>query len=81
MYLFDAWPRYHALIRQTLNALEVRVAFISSRQAAERLNQEAQFTHYEWVPEGVTLDKYEPLDSSQKNVDLIQLGRKHDSYH
>lgn len=81
VYLFDAWPKYHHYIRTALDQLEVQIAFVSSRQASDRLNRQAKFTRYYWLPEGVSPDNYQASETDHKTVDLIQLGRKHVGVH
>jgi len=81
IYLFDAWPDKHAAIREFVTAWGVQYAFLSSSQAAERLAGLSDRCTFIWVPEGVDPSRYSQRSYIEKDIDVLQLGRKYDSHH
>ena len=81
LYLFDAWPARHGEIRAFVEAWGIQYAFISSSQAAERLARLSERCTFMWVPEGVDPSGYQQRSFIEKDIDVLQLGRKYDSYH
>jgi hypothetical protein len=81
VYLFDAWPARHGEIRSFVEAWGIQYAFISSSQGAERLTKLTDRCTFMWVPEGVEPSRYQQRSFIEKDIDVLQLGRKYDSYH
>jgi len=80
-YLFDAWPANHPRILQFVQSWEVDHVFVSSSQAAERLNQQSGTRRFIWMPEGVSPEKYRRRPYAEKDIDVLHLGRRYDPYH
>ena len=81
IYLFDAWPARHGEIRSFVETWGIQYAFISSSQGAERLTKLSDRCTFMWVPEGVDPSGYQQRSFLEKDIDVLQLGRKYDSYH
>jgi len=80
LYLFDAWPEYHDDIREFVHLYKVRSLHVSSQQAAEQLRESCQCPVF-WVPEGINPLDYFFFSQEKKDIDVIEFGRKHMSYH
>lgn len=81
IYLFDAWPARHGAIRDFVEAWGIQYAFISSSQAAARLSKLSDRCTFIWVPEGVDPTQYHQRSFIEKDIDVLQLGRKYDAHH
>jgi hypothetical protein len=81
VYLFDAWPSQHAEIAEFLESWGVQFAFVSSSQAAEQLKHRVERCTVLWVPEGVEPSRYSSRSFLERDIDVLQLGRKYDAYH
>ena len=81
VYMFDAWPKSHDRIREFADTWGVNHFFVSSLQAAERLNRTGNRCRFHWIPEGIDIGTYKQYPSAAKNIDVLQFGRKHDLYH
>ncbi len=81
VYLFDAWPARHGDIRQFVETWGIQYAFVSSSQAAERLSQLSDRCTFIWVPEGIDPSRYQHRSFLEKDIDVLQLGRRYDAHH
>jgi hypothetical protein len=82
LYIFDAWPPVHQLIEDSLSLLHIHTVFFSSMQATEIFSAKPGLEcKCFWVPEGIDVDLYQRRDLHERNIDVIQMGRKHDGYH
>jgi hypothetical protein len=81
VYMFDAWPSKHRQIIDLVESWGVQYAFVSSSQAAERLANISDRCTFIWVPEGIDPTRYQSRSPLERDIDVLQLGRKHDSYH
>lgn len=81
LYLFDAWPITYAWIKQFVYYFNIDHVFLSSSQAVEDLNTSGCATPFCWLPEGITPDRYRQHPYCEKNIDVLQFGRKYDKYH
>jgi hypothetical protein len=81
IYMFDAWPNVHDRIIQFANHFKIDHVFISSFQAAERLNNFGGKSQFHWVPEGINPDEYIHLGYHEKDIDVLSFGRQYDAYH
>ena len=81
IYLFDAWPSRHGEIRDFVETWGIQYAFISSSQAARRLSKLSDRCTFMWVPEGVDPARYQQRSFIEKDIDVLQLGRKYDAHH
>ena len=81
IYLFDAWPDTYERIVKFITQFGVRNLFVSSKQSALQLNTMASSNFVHWIPEGVDPTQYHHKPPNQRRIDVLQLGRKWDSYH
>jgi len=81
IYLFDAWPRGHELIAEFVNYWKIDHVFLTSSQAAKRLSASGRSCIYSWIPEGINPELYRQCAYSDKDVDVLQLGRRYDAHH
>ena len=81
LYLFDAWPASYGLIGKMVKACNIKLLLISSRESAGYLQKTLKDVYVLWCPEGVRNCVYRAFDYSQKNIDVIQIGRKYDLWH
>jgi hypothetical protein len=80
-YMFDAWPSAHDLICQFVDHFKVDHAFISSSQAAGRLNAMLGKQRFYWISEGINPDEYRFCNYNDKNIDVLSFGRQFAEYH
>jgi len=81
VYLFDAWTYTHSSILQYAETLKIKNIFLSSSEAVENLKKYNSKCDFYWIPEGIDPAKYFFKEYSEKDIDVIQIGRKYDSYH
>ncbi|MEO5588404.1 MAG: glycosyltransferase [Gemmatimonadaceae bacterium] len=81
VYLFDAWPAHHASIKRYVESWGIRNAFISSSAAAHQLASGSRHCNFAWVPEGVDPESYRHRPPAERDIDVLQLGRKLDAHH
>ena len=81
VYLFDAWPARHGDIRYFVETWGIQYAFVSSSQAAERLSELSDRCTFIWVPEGIDSSRYQHRSFLEKDIDVLQLGRRDDAHH
>lgn len=79
-YMFDAWPQYHDKIKEFVRLYDVSSLFITSRQAAERLQKNCPCPVH-WIPEGIDPSCYLYYDYQDKDIDIMEFGRRHLTYH
>jgi len=80
LYMFDAWSQYHDKIRDFVNLCNISSLFLSSRQAVVALQEDCQCPVH-WIPEGIDPSAYRYADYQNKNIDVIEFGRKSLTYH
>lgn len=81
VYMFDAWPATHLAITRFVADWGVQYAFVSSRQAAERLAPVSESCTFIWIPEGIDPARYRHGPPGDRDIDVLQLGRKYDAHH
>lgn len=81
VYLFDAWEPLIPKIINLMTIYNVNLIFVSAKQSAEIFNQKSKKIKTIWIPEGITLKNYWYNDYNNKDIDVIQIGRKFDLYH
>ncbi len=81
LYLFDAWPSTYSRIIQVARCWGVDHLFVSASQAADALGALLPECRVSWVPEGVNPEQYRSLPAADRDIDVVQFGRKHDLYH
>jgi hypothetical protein len=81
LFLFDAWPRHDHLINQIVKAYNISKLFVTSRESAKRLKASIEGTDVYWCPEACNPGDYRPSDYKDKNIDVLQFGRKYELWH
>jgi hypothetical protein len=81
IYMFDAWPKAYDLIDAYLSLLDIRTVFFSSLQSTEAFKVRQPALTCVWVPEGIDIKRYVSRPYCEKDIDVIQFGRKYDRYH
>lgn len=81
-WVYDCWPpnwdRWESLLRRH----GVRLAFFSSRQAAEEFGRRLPGTSCRWIPEAVDPDRYDPARPLRaRGTDVLELGRRSEQVH
>lgn len=83
VYMYDAWPRFHHWIFPMLEVLNVKYVFFSAKQAWQ--DHQRKFPHSEcqslWLPEGIDASAYSFKPYDQKNIDVLEFGRRYEAYH
>lgn len=80
IYLFDAWPADHAIIKEFVSDFNIKCIFISSSQAAKILNKKYKVNTC-WIPEGIDHALYKYRNYNDREIDVLAFGRKFDNYH
>jgi hypothetical protein len=81
IYMFDAWPSAHLLIRDFVNHFGVEHVFLSSSQSVKLLNSMPGKSKFFWVPEGINTWEYSYSEYSGKDIDVLAFGRQFKEYH
>ena len=81
VYFFDAWSRDISEIIDFIRDCKIDQIFVSSSQAATEINEKSGQTIANWIPEGIDISAYKQFSYNQRDVDVIQIGRKYDWYH
>lgn len=81
IYMFDAWPQQHHLIKEFADNFNISSIFFSSSQAAETMQGMLKQTKCYWIPEGIDPTQYRFNSYDTKDIDVLSLGRKYDLYH
>lgn len=81
IYLFDAWPSDHEKIIKFINFWQIDNVFLSSSQATEMLSASVRECNFYWLPEAINPSLYRASPYAEKDIDVLQFGRKYDAYH
>ncbi|MBA4311485.1 MAG: hypothetical protein C0417_02535 [Chlorobiaceae bacterium] len=81
IYLFDAWPNTHERLKDIVKYWNINHVFLSSSQAVEQLCSASHKCNYSWIPEGINPDLYMSYSYNDKNIDVVQVGRKYETHH
>jgi len=79
-YFFDIWPRSFNSIEHFLTNSGIKHIFLSSQYTTRILNNKG-FLNVSWIPEGVNLNEYKIIAYDRKDIDVLELGRKHQLIH
>lgn len=79
-YFFDLWPYTFESIKKYIKRTKIDIVFTSSRQATEYLIEEG-FENTYWIPEAIDPTLYNFYPYKQKDIDVLELGRKHSKIH
>jgi hypothetical protein len=81
-YVFDCWPSKYERMVEEVERYGIDPLFLSSKSAAdalqERLPEHPRIVH---IPEGIDPSPYQPALFAEKDIDVLQFGRKHPAYH
>jgi hypothetical protein len=81
VYLFDAWPGDCKKIADFANDYKIDYLFVTASQSVEMLLPKLQRTRIYWIPEGINPLLYKQKPYSERQTDLLALGRKYEMYH
>lgn len=81
VYLFDAWSIQHEQIERFIKNFNLSTVFFSSQQVTEIFKQKNLNCQFHWIPEAIVTNRYKYYDYKNKNIDVLQFGRKYDGYH
>ena len=82
LWTYDMWDYEVPKLLATAEAHDIKLIFVTSRQATERLNaiSNGRYACY-WLPEAVAVERYRSKPMSQRRIDVIQFGRRWLEYH
>lgn len=82
VYVFDCWPSKYDRMAEEVERYGIDPLFLSSAEACkgmrERLPEHPRILH---VPEGIDPSPYRLRPYEEKDIDVLQFGRKHETYH
>jgi hypothetical protein len=83
LYVFDAWPRDNQVLVDCVRLFAIRKVFFSALQSTENFNRAFQKKGAKgvWVPEGIYAQNYTAHPYADKNIDVIQFGRRYEKYY
>jgi len=81
VYFFDAWTKEQDELVGFIRKCKIDRVFVSSSQAATELNEKLGRSLVNWIPEGIDVFEYKHFPYNQKDIDVIQIGRKYEWYH
>src|SRR5262245_48515229 len=81
VYLFDAWPTNDDQSHDSVRLYSVTQLFVSSSIAAYRLSGTVKNCKVSWIPEGVDPSLYSARLYPERDIDVLQLGRKYEAHH
>ncbi|GHB59251.1 glycosyltransferase [Persicitalea jodogahamensis] len=79
-YFFDIWPQFFGVMEKFLKKSGITHVFVSSSVLAEKLKSKG-YDNVSWIPEGVNSESYRYLAYENKDIDVLELGRKHQTIH
>jgi hypothetical protein len=81
-YCFDCWPNTYVRWMSFFKRQRVRIAFFSARQSADYFSKAIPNMKSVWLPEATDPTEYCASKSwTEKDIDVLELGRKNDSFH
>lgn len=82
IYLFDSWPKNQSTIADFINKYKIDQVFVSASQAVAGLNEKLKNKNsVHWVPEGIETSEYKQCSYDQKDIDVLNVGRRYELYH
>ena len=81
VYVMDAWPNYHRRIEIAIKVLGIKKIFFPSKQVADIFRAKGILEQSIWLPEAVRFEKYFSKSIEEKNIDVLNFGRKWDLHH
>lgn len=80
VYIFDAWPHRHDELVTFIRKSRVDPVFFSSLDAAKMV-QKRVAARCVWIPEAVDPPCYRYREYGNRDIDVLQFGRRYDRYH
>lgn len=78
-FIWDCWPKFFEDICQYLIKYQIRTAFFTSSQTAEKMRKRFPSMNIFFIPEGIDTTLYqEGKLLKDRNIDLLEYGRKND---
>jgi hypothetical protein len=83
LYIFDHWPWANQVLVDWVNLFSIDKVFFSALQSTELFNEHfnAEKPRGVWVPEGIYAQNYYAQTPAQKDIDVIEFGRRYETYH
>jgi hypothetical protein len=81
VYIFDAWPHNHDKISRYATACRLEHLFVSASQSTAALGLLLKSVKCHWIPEGITPGDYYLAFTPERDIDVLQFGRRFDKYH
>jgi hypothetical protein len=84
MYFFDCWPQNNKWVIEFSRIFGIDHIFFSAKQAADAFNEvkgNRSRTKGTWIPEGIKVDNYKSYPYEEKNIDVLEFGRRYEQYH
>jgi len=81
LYIFDAWPNYYDSIIECVNKYKIENVYITSKISTENLKKYKTSCNFVWIPEAINPSNYQFYDYKEKDIDVLEIGRKYDVYH
>ena len=81
LYLFDIWPNKIRHVVKLAKKLSIDVVFVSSQKSTEELSKFNLNTRFYWIPEAIDFKCYRYKNIIDKDIDVLQFGRKYEKYH
>lgn len=80
--LWDCWPDTWKQMTHHLRLLNCRICFVTASSVAEYFSRKFPHIRFIHIPEGVDMNDYNPGKKlSEREIDVYELGRKHNKYH
>ncbi len=84
MFAYDCWPRFMDQIIKLSHTCRVKVLFFSSRQARDLFNDNREGRTRcigVWIPEGIDAEEYFSQPFMEKDIDVLEFGRRYEKIH
>lgn len=81
VYIFDVWPDKHDEFEFFVNKFNIDNVFFPSLQMTEAFKKRKLQCNFYWIPEGVDPAQYRYREYGDKDIDVLQFGRKYNWYH
>ena len=80
IYLMDVWPSVQDRVVAFIRAFSVDYVFVSSSQSADYVRERVGASVH-WVPEGIDPTPYRSRPPAERDIDVLEMGRRSDAYH
>lgn len=78
-FIWDCWPKYFENTCRYFIKHQVRTAFFTSSQTAEKMKKRFPLMNIFYIPEGIDTSLYqEGKQLKDRSIDLLEFGRKND---